>query len=243
MKGKVIFADQPTPIEKQQPTKITLSEEEYKDILKDAYKEGAKDALHETKQEGLKPTLSNVASIEKEESWQKNLSPEQKKGAKEGEREAAKIEAQKREQTKQKLEAIAERHDIVLLKAKTLFPFSIFPDTIIIDTTKLTIVRKQMFATEHITTIPLKDIADATVQTALFLATLTVKYMPQSNSPGMLSPVEDHITSLPREDALRAKNIIKGMLVASSENIDISQLKPEEIVNIVEKFGHSEGVA
>jgi hypothetical protein len=99
-----------------------------------------------------------------------------------------------------------------------------------------------MFATENITTIPLKDLSDAHVQTAAFLASLTVAYMPHANTPGMLQLVEIQITSLKRADALRAKNIIKGALIAQSEEIDLAKLSPEEIVNVVEKLGESAGV-
>lgn len=229
MKKRVIFADQEeiklrssVPAFLQKPEQITLSRGEYSEVIKEAYKEGAKDALHDKNPSALTDAQQNSAE--------------------EGKRDAARSESQKHEETKQKLQAIANRKDIELLRARTIFPFKIFPDTIIIDTTKVTIIRKQMFLTEHITTIPLKDIADATVQTALFMATLVVCYMPQANSPGMMKSVEEHITSLKREDAIKAKNILKGVLVAKAEDIDIAQLDPTDIQNVVEKFGSNEGV-
>lgn len=246
-----VFSDQTqgqekitNPLPKSQS--VTLSREDYKDAVKEAYKEGVQDALKKAQDQQLTPAQEAAPSEHEQRILKKhrerNLTADQKEGVQEGEKAAAKAEAQKREETKQKLQAISERHDIELLRAKTVFPFTFFQDTIIIDTTKVTIIRKQMFATEHITTIPLKDIADATVQTALFLGTLTVSYMPQASSPGMLSPVEDHLTSLRREDAIRAKNILKGVLVAHAEDIDIAKLEPNEILNVIEKFGTSEGV-
>ncbi|MBA3724654.1 MAG: hypothetical protein H0W89_07280 [Candidatus Levybacteria bacterium] len=257
MKSTVIFADKnqheeeekDVPLSRpQNASKMTLSRDEYREVIKEAYKEGANDAMKQDKKDpSLSPAqeegLSEREHGENKEYRNRNLTADQKEGVKEGEKEAAKVEAQKREETKQKLQAIAERHDIEILRAKTVFPFSIFPDTLIIDTTKMTIIRKQMFATEHITTIPIKDVADATVQTALFLATLTVSYMPQASNPMMIKPIEDHITCLKREDAIRAKNIIKGILVAHAEDIDIAKLTPEEIINVIEKFGGSQGVA
>jgi hypothetical protein len=249
MKATTIFADQnedEKPKDKRDP-KLVLSHDAYRKLVKEAYKEGFKDALQENAENHNTPAQDGALSEQKKQAKKeyrnRNLTPDQKDGVEEGEKEAVKEGAKRREETKQKLEAIAERHDVELLRATTVFPFTLFPDTIIIDTTKITIIRKQMFATEHITTIPLKDIADAQVQTALFLGTLTVAYMPQSTSPGMLKPVEDHITSLRRQDAIRAKNIIKGVLVAHSEGIDISHLEPEELVNVIEKFGTSVGVS
>jgi len=230
MKSTVIFADQTQTNPEEQPShllqkgeKIELTKEEYKQVIKEAYKEGAQEAL--TTQEKKMDTGTRQSLKD------------------EGTQAAVKSEAQKKEETKQKLKAISNRHDIELLRAKTVFPFTLFPDTLIIDTTKVTLIRKQLFATEHITTIPLKDIADATVQTALFLATLTVQYMPQSNSPGMLQPVVEIISSLERQDAIKAKNILKGALVAKAEDIDIAQLNPEEVHTIIEKFGSNDGVS
>lgn len=227
MRSQIIFADQDKQKEEKQQKspsnkKMLLSKDEYRNAIKEAYKEGMREAFNES-------SASKSKGAEKQ-------------SIQEGHEEAIKSEAKNREQTRHKLENIAERHDIELLRIKGVFPFDLFPDTLIIDTTKVTIVKSQMFATENIITIPLKDLADAHVQTALFLASLTIAYMPQASSPGMLKPEEDQISCLKRADAIRAKNIMKGVMIAQSEKIDISKLSPEEVFSLVEKFGHSEGV-
>jgi ribosomal protein L4 len=66
--------------------------------------------------------------------------------------------------------------------------------------------------------------------------------MPQSTSPGMLEPVNVRIPNLRREDAIKAKNILKGVLVAKAEEIDIAKLSPQEIEEVLHKFGESVGV-
>jgi hypothetical protein len=66
--------------------------------------------------------------------------------------------------------------------------------------------------------------------------------MPQSNSPGMNEPVTVRIPNLKRNDAIKAKNILKGALVAKAEEIDIATLPPEEVAEVLHKFGESEGV-
>lgn len=229
MKTQVIFADHEQQ-EKEKQSKhntvegISFSRDEYREAIKEAYKEGLEDAQ----------------SFEKKKE-QKNPLPVQK-SKHEGEVEAHKAEAKKRIQTRHKLENIVDRHEMELIRSKTVFPFDLFPDTVIIDTTKVTIVRKQMFATEAIITIPLKDVADAHVQTALFLASVTVAYMPHSTSPGMIRPEEETVSCLKRSDAIAIKNILKGVLVAAAEEIDLAKLTPEEVASVVTRFGHSEGV-
>ena len=128
------------------------------------------------------------------------------------------------------------------MRAQSVFPFTLFPDTIIIDTTKISISKKQLFATEFISTIPLKDLGDVTVQTVLFLGTISIKYMPQSSSPGMNEPIDVKIANLKRADAIKVKNILKGALVAKAEEIDIARLSPEEVEEVLHKFGESDGV-
>lgn len=228
MKGQVIFADKEQDGKKPQSalknnSKVTLSRNEYRDVMKEAYKEGLKSALAE--------------EVRAEQTDETSL------GKQEGQKEAAIASVKQHEEARRKLENIADRHDVEILRAKAVFPFDLFPDSIIIDTTKVTIVKKQMFATEQVITVPLKDLADVQVQTSLFLASVTIKYMPHSTNPGMLKPVECQITCLRRADAIRSKNILKGILVAQSEEIDFSKLASEEIVNMIEKFGNSEGVA
>lgn len=145
-------------------------------------------------------------------------------------------------EVKERFQNINKRQDIELLRLQTVFPFDFFPDTIVIDTTKLTISHKQFFATEFVTTIPLKDISDVTIQTAFFMASLITKYIPQANSPVMNQAVEIKVSYLWRKDAIRVKNILKGVMVAKAENIDISKLSPKEVVTVIEEFGYSAGV-
>lgn len=228
MKSTVIFADQNVneqnpKYNKPEEDKIALTKEEYKNVIKEAYKEGVEEAL------------SKAPSSQ-------NKTPE-KDGVDAGKEEAKKVQAKEEERAKQKLENIIDRHDIEIMRASSVFPFQLFPDTLIIDTTKITIIQKTLFATETIHSCSLKDLSDVNVQTALFLATLYIRYMPQSPSPGMNEPKEVSINCLKRSDAIKAKNILRGVLIASAENIDIATLSPEEVATVLEKFGTNEGVA
>jgi len=202
---------------------MTLSREEYREILKTAYQEGRKDALKE-KREKISSKKSKTAIQQA------------------GKEEAIKTTAKEQEENRQRFETIVARQDIELLRVESVFPFTIFTDTLIIDTTKISVSKKQLFATEYITTIPFKDLSDVNLQTYLFLGTITLKYMPQSASPGMNNPVTVKIPNLKRKDAVKAKNILKGALVAKAEEIDIAKLSPVEVEKALHQFGQSEGV-
>ncbi|MGH7203856.1 MAG: hypothetical protein ACREHC_05425 [Candidatus Levyibacteriota bacterium] len=234
-KQAVIFADQNkednAPQSQQKPNSITISRGEYREMVKEAYKEGFKEALNEKKDtEPLsRPAPGRTKSIAKEDAIK-------------AEQEAAQSESKKKEENKKRLEDLKARQDIELLRTKTVFPFNFFPDTLVIDTTKVTVVRKMLFATESVMTAPLKDISDVTLQTALFLGSITISYMPHTEVPGMTKPEDITITALSREHAIRAKNILKGIVVAKAEEIDIAKLSPDEVKTVIEKFGESENV-
>jgi hypothetical protein len=202
---------------------LIISRKEYRDIIKSAYQEGLEDSLKGNKEK--KPTEISMGKSEQE-----------------GKEKAIQNNATKKEENIQRLKTITERQDIELFHVKSVFPFTLFPDTIIIDTTKISIAKKQLFATEYVTTIPLKDLSDVNLQTFLFLGTITLKYMPQASSPGMNEAVEVPVPNLAREDAIKIKNILKGALVAKAEEIDIALLSPEEIAEVLHRFGESEGV-
>jgi hypothetical protein len=228
IKSAVIFSDEnrnKKRYKKSAVNEITLSRDEYRNIIHEAYHEGRIDALKEQKNHDNKPLKSRHKEI-----------------VQKGKEEAIQENAKEKEANKQRVEAITARHEIELLRTQSVFPFTIFTDTLIIDTTKVTIAKKQLVATEYIITIPLKDISDVTVQTVLFLATLTISYMPQAASSGGGTPVEVRIPNLNRSDAINAKNILKGVLVADAEEINIADLSPEEVADVLQKFGKSKGV-
>lgn len=227
IKSAVIFQEKSKKRRKvdKQPIKdlMTLARNEYREHLHTAYQEGKKDALKE----------------KKKEAFERDKSDDIKQKGKE---EAIKKHAQEREENRQRFKTISARHDIELLRAESVFPFTLFTDTLIIDTTKISVSKKQLFATEYITTIPLKDLSDVNVQTVLFLGSIIIKYMPQAASPGMNNPVIVRIPNLKREAAIKAKNILKGALVAKAEEIDIATLSPDEIEQVLHKFGETEGI-
>ena len=262
VRSAVIFSDEEQHEKKsirRKPSSIRMSREEYRQLIRDAYQEGRIDAIKEQKKlEAPRQQTDSVAlESQKEEAYKlaqgkkkkrqrlnANTVPEKEKEAVEleGKEEAIRQHAQDEEENKRRFRSITARQDIELLRAQTVFPFTFFTSTLVIDTTKVTLATKQMLATEYVTTIPLKDLSDVTVQTVAFLGTVMIRYMPQSNTPGMNEPVNVCIPNLRREAAILAKNILKGALVAKAEEIDIAKLSPKEIAEVLYKFGQSEGV-
>lgn len=139
-------------------------------------------------------------------------------------------------ESKKDLDIIASRANQILFSAKAIFPFDFFPNSITIDANKVNIIIRTFFFTETVTSILLKEIMDVRAEITLFLGKLVIDYGPH---PLKINTV--YVPTLWKSDALRAKEIIEGVLVAyRAENIDTTKLKPEETLEKLTEVGKME---
>ena len=144
---------------------------------------------------------------------------------------------QQEDDPKKELNTIVSRAAKTLLRAKAIFPFDLFPNTVTIDANKVDVILKTFFFSETVTSILLKEIMDVRVETALFFGKLIIDY-----GPHPLKVKTVYVPNLKRHDAIKAKEIIEGMLVLyRGENIDTAKLKPDETMAEVREIGHVEG--
>lgn len=198
------------------PLLYELPEEEKETIKKEAYKEAVKEVYKEKIKAG---TQERATLIEQEEV----------NGIKEQKKETAK----KKELINEKVDKLAIEKELMLFRAYGVFPFEFFPGTLIIDPAKVTIIRRQFFATVQAETILTKDIFRAEVTLGVFLASLTITYIHIPIMQKMLT----RIGKIKRDDAVKAKTLIDGLILAYSEGIDLSVLNYKEILNLVNKLG------
>ena len=127
---------------------------------------------------------------------------------------------------------LVKKSEQILFSAQTVFPFDFFPDTLTINGNKIDIVNSSFFASHQTTSIPLRDIANVEVQTSPFFASLKIINIRYPMHPHQLQ-------YLKKKDAIRAKKIIDGLLVAMSQGTDISQIEPDKLIDQIEKVGAS----
>ena len=144
-------------------------------------------------------------------------------------------EPTKKEIITEKLEKLADKSSDVLLKVSTVFPFTLFVNDIIVDPYKVNVVFREFFYSEHIHSIMVKDILDVVVETSVFFA--TVKIVDQGYTENSVN-----VSYLKREDALRLRKIIQGLVIAHRQAVDLSQLNPAHIKNKAEELGTVEGI-
>lgn len=118
----------------------------------------------------------------------------------------------------------------VLLKISAFFPFDLFPDEIIVDECKVSIVFREFFFSEDIHSINIDMIRDVDVETGPFFAKLQIV---PDGYPG--HPLI--VRYLKKKDANLARSVIQGLMVARRNDIDLSKINEPDLVSKLELLG------
>ena len=132
----------------------------------------------------------------------------------------------------EKLKNIVSKSHEVLMSANTVFPITLFPDTVTVDRTKITITRRDFFWTSDVISFRVEDILNVSASVGPFFGSLTI-------ASRVMSTI-DHfkITHLWRNDAIRLKHIIQGYVIAQHNNIDTTHLSTSELIDTLRELGH-----
>lgn len=127
--------------------------------------------------------------------------------------------------------AVRKSHE-VLASAQT---FALFPDRVIMDRTKLTMIKRNFFWSSDVISIQIEDILNVSSSVGPIFGTLTV-------ASRVMSTI-DHfqIRFLWRSDAIDLKHIIQGYAIAKNSGIDISQFPKKVMLETLRELGHDSG--
>lgn len=134
-----------------------------------------------------------------------------------------------KQQNTERLEDLIDKTQ-PLLRIRTSIPLDPFPNEIVIDANKVSIIYRYFFASENIHSVFIKDISDVLVETSLIFSTLKIVDV------GFTENSID-INYLKTKDALKARRIIQGLVVAQKNGIDLSKCEQSEIADKVEELG------
>ena len=124
------------------------------------------------------------------------------------------------------------RRATVLLRCKTVFPFDIFPNTLIIDYNKVDVIYRSFFKTSEIMSIPIARINHVTVDSVAFLSTLQIDVKGFEHKPPPLR-------FLRTSDAHLAQSLLFGLISAHADKIDLSKFSTIEIMDKLVGIGSS----
>lgn len=134
------------------------------------------------------------------------------------------------------LKTIAHRsHEILAQVSNVLLPVNLFPDTIVLDRTKVTITKRALFWDSSIVTVGIEDILDIAISNGPFFSTLNI-------SSRVMSPSDSFkMKYLLRKDAIRLKSLIIGYMTAIHNDIKTKDLSRSELIDTLLEIGSDSG--
>ena len=124
----------------------------------------------------------------------------------------------------EQLNQLVKKSRTILYRISSVFPFDFFPDTLIIDETKVEIRQRIFFMFEKVSPILISDIKTVTVSCGPIFASLVIELVGQQQD----NP--DPINYLWRWEARRACRIILGLITCFQEGIDLGQLANDNVI-------------
>ncbi len=147
---------------------------------------------------------------------------------KEGKNEQTKNEATKKEEDKQAVSDLIRKSNRCIISISSLFPWTLFPNTIDVEESRVTFIFRQFLASQS-HTVNIKDISNVFIETSPFFASLQIVSR---------TFIQNDITigHLNARKAERVKMVIEGLRTFAEKNIDTSNYEVNELVAEIEKF-------
>lgn len=132
-----------------------------------------------------------------------------------------------------KLADVAENADEVLFQADTVFPFTLFPDTLKVDRQKIMLIHREFFQVSNTQNVQLNDIQSIEADTGPFFGTLQITTQQFENTV-----LKIHF--LTRKDTLMAQQLLQGVVIANQQNIDYANIPTSQLVPLLKKLGRGD---
>lgn len=129
------------------------------------------------------------------------------------------------------LKKIVRRSQQVLGFARTVFPITLFPDSITVDRTKVTITKRDFFWTSNTISFQIEDILNVSCSIGPLFGSLTI-------ASRVMSTI-DHFTInyLWRGDTVFLKHLLQGHVIAKQNKLETDGMSREEMVKALCDIG------
>lgn len=132
-----------------------------------------------------------------------------------------------------KLKEVAGESESVLVRASSVFPFVLFPDTITIDRHKLNIFYKRFFGVGQTVSVPLENVKNIQADIGPLFGSVTI------TSDHFVNNTQE-ITYLPKKDAQKIQRVVQGSMVAIREGIDTTEIEAKDLLKYLSKLGQGD---
>lgn len=155
-------------------------------------------------------------------------------GYREGIKESVKDEVKEEETGKRKINELIQKSRKPLFELSTVFPFDLFPDKLSIELDRVNIYHKNFLKTGEVRGIAMNNIGEVVIGLSPFLTTLRI-------IEERIGPEATHVFKpVWKEDAVRARRIITGLIIANKEGIDLTIFSTQELAKKAEDLGRSQ---
>ncbi|MBI2285665.1 hypothetical protein HYU82_02490 [Candidatus Saccharibacteria bacterium] len=128
------------------------------------------------------------------------------------------------------LATIARKSHEILFKANTVFPFTLFPDTVTLDREKVSFASRYFFSVAKVTSVPIRDILSVEADIGPFFGSVHTASRFFVTNP-------KSINWLRRSDAMRLQRLLQGYIIVQEQEIDCDKIKKEELVKLLNDLG------
>lgn len=128
-------------------------------------------------------------------------------------------------------EAIGHSKDTIF-KATTVFPFNLFPDTVVVDREKVTIVNRSFFRVAEVVSLRINDVLNVMADVGPFFGAVKIQTR-------FFGTDGYSITFLRRRDALKLKRILQGYVIANQKGLDCDGFTAEELAMLLDEIGQT----
>jgi hypothetical protein len=136
-----------------------------------------------------------------------------------------------RNEVEEVLNKVVSNSHEAIMTASTVFPFTLFPDTVTINRAKLTIVHRIFFKVAETISIRVEDILNVTSSVGPFFGSVQIHTK-------FFDPAKPYtVNFLRRSDALKIDRIMQGYSIATQESIDLSVLDTRELAARLDELG------
>lgn len=135
----------------------------------------------------------------------------------------------------QKLERAVRESCEAIIEVKTVFPFTLFPNTITIDRHKLTLTYRSFFNAEESISVPIPNLKNIQASLDPFFGSLVI------TSDHFVNNTQE-IKFLKREDAKEIQRLVQGAMIANTEKIDVSKVEVPQLKKLLHELGSANSV-
>jgi hypothetical protein len=134
------------------------------------------------------------------------------------------------DQHTEKLLKAATQAGEILYTAESVFPFTLFPDTITVEREKLSISYRVFFKVAKVISTPLDDLESVDANVGPFFGSLKITSRFFVNNTRF-------VKFLRREDATKIQSLLQGYKLAKEKDIDMGEISKDELVMMLCKLG------